>query len=105
MENSGEILGQGKADFGLTGNGGGESCGNPRSAVEKVDKERLLLLFFSSGIGTIRHCWEKPDLEQVEQGGEGLIVRGSPGREGNVWDGHWETEWGGRAVAVGSTLS
>lgn len=25
--------------------------------------------------------------------------------EENVWDGHWETEWGGRAMAAGSTLS
>lgn len=68
MENSSEILGQGKAGFGLTGNGGVESCGNPRSAVEKVDRERLLLLFSSSGIGNIRQCWKKPDMEQVEQG-------------------------------------
>lgn len=37
--------------------------------MEKVDRERLLLLFSSSGIGDVRQCWEKPDLEQVEKSG------------------------------------
>lgn len=47
---------QGKADFGLTGNGGGEPCWNPSTAVEKVDREGFLLLFSSSGIGNVRQC-------------------------------------------------
>lgn len=60
---------QGKADFSLTGNGGDEPCGNPSSTVEKVGREGLLLLSSSSGIGNVSQCWEKPDLEQMEQGG------------------------------------
>lgn len=37
--------------------------------MEKVDREGLLLLFSSLGIGNVRQCWENLDLEQMEQGG------------------------------------